>query len=91
VDVPPLEGRVSADNYIYVRKRDDGKYGVSMRFASGYYEDADGAGEHRWEIPNDSYGVFDTAQEAVMEAHKVYRDEYIVEYGVCVGPGVIDE
>jgi hypothetical protein len=30
---------VSADNYIYVRRREDGKFGVSMRFASVYYSD----------------------------------------------------
>lgn len=30
---------MSADNYIYVRKRDDGDYGVSHRCASVYYED----------------------------------------------------
>lgn len=30
---------MSADNYIYVRKRPDGRYGISHRFASGYYAD----------------------------------------------------
>lgn len=30
---------MSADNYILVRKRDDGRFGVSMRFASVYYRD----------------------------------------------------
>lgn len=30
---------MSADNYYYVRKREDGKFGVSHRFASIYYAD----------------------------------------------------
>ena len=82
---------MSADNYIFVRKRKDGKYGVSMRFASGDYEDEDGLVEDNWPIPDDSYGVFDTAEDALVAAHKAYREEYIVEYGVVVGPGVVDE
>lgn len=83
---------MSADNYIYVRKREDGRFGVSMRFASSYYVDED-AGDSvpvDWfcPIPNDRYGIFDTSEEAVMSAHKAESKEAIVEYGVRVGPEV---
>ena len=74
---------MSADNYIYVRKRRlDGKFGVSMRFASCEYS----------EIPYDEvdeYGVFDTAQEAILAAHRACRDEAFVEYGVRVEDGLL--
>lgn len=83
---------MSADNYIYVRKREDGKFGVSMRFASGYYLDEHGGDsvpdDWFWPIPPDDFGVFETAEDAVMAAHRAYRDEPIVEYGVYVGAGV---
>ena len=101
---------MSADNYLYVRKRKDGKFGVSMRFASVYYSDEGHTVEslqaaqqqmrelgqswypvdESWisEPPEDHYGVFDDATEALWAAHKAEQEEGVVEYGVALGPGV---
>jgi hypothetical protein len=81
---------MSADNYLYVRKRPDGQYGVSMRFASGYYTDEAGDYGEPWPIPDDSYGVFECAEDAIMAAHRAEREKYVVEYGVQIGAGVLD-
>lgn len=106
---------MSADNYLYVRKRDDGRYGVSMRFASGYYRDEidpddwpqdqatyTGSGPvdelgfapipEEWveDAPDDRYGVYDTAAEALNAAYREESDSWC-EYGVSIGDGVLGD
>lgn len=97
---------MSADNYIYVRKRRDGKYGVSHRFASGYYEDEGWTVEElqadrpeyvvdeSWIIPyraEKDIEVYPNPGEAILAAHRMYDREAIVEYGVRIAPGVLSE
>ena len=101
---------MSADNYLYVRKREDGKFGVSHRFASCYYADEGHTVESlrmtneqevalggrayaidgTWiaDPPEDRYGVFDTAEQALIAAHKAEERGW-TEYGVAIGEGVL--
>ena len=85
---------MSADNYIYVNKRADGKYTVDMRFASTYYADEDQA----FALPESAvsptpkpYKVCGTATQAVASAHLWYQDEDLVEYGVCLNSAVLKD
>lgn len=97
---------MSADNYIYVRKRRDGKYGISHRFASGYYEDEGWTVEElqddlpeyvvdeSWIIPyraEKDIEVHDDPAQAILAAHRMYERETIVEYGVRIAPDVLGE
>jgi hypothetical protein len=83
---------VSADNYLFVRKRSDGRFGISHRSASAYYLDEDGGDSvpADWfqPAPEDREGIFDTAEEAVMAAHKIESEMAVCEYGVSLGEGV---
>jgi len=70
---------MSADNYYFVREREDGKFDVTHRYASVYYADEMAPGEYPmeghgfngdadgWTIPGDSRNVgrvFATLEEA---------------------------
>ncbi len=84
---------MSADNFIFVRNRGDGTFGVSMRFASTYYRDSN-AGE---DIPDDWFCdppkdkiISDSPETALVLAHQWEAREAVVEYGVCVGEGVVE-
>ena len=90
---------MSADNYLLVRLREDGRFGISMRFASTYYADdadpwpfgQDGLPIPKdWlcDAPDDRYGIFDSATDAIVAAHKL--DVY-TEYGVSVSESVLAE
>lgn len=83
---------MSADNYLFVRNRGDGTFGVSMRFASMYYRDTD-RGEaipDDWfcDAPDDEI-ISDKAETALVLAHQWHAREAVVEYGVCVGEDVL--
>lgn len=83
---------MSADNYLFVRNRGDGTYGVSMRFASTYYRDQDGGDSvpDEWfcDPPEDEIVTYSVAM--VLElAHRWHHEEAVVEYGVQVGEGVL--
>lgn len=83
---------MSADNYLLVRNRGDGTYGVSMRFASTYYRDEDGGDSvpDDWfcDPPEDTI-ISDKAETAIILAHQWHRAEAVVEYGVQVAEGVL--
>jgi hypothetical protein len=83
---------MSADNYLFVRNRGDGTFGVSMRFASTYYRDTDGGDS----VPDDWFCdppedeiISDKPETALILAHQWHAKEVVVEYGVCVGEGVV--
>ena len=83
---------MSADNYLLVRKRGDGTFGVSMRFASTYYRDTDGddrVPDHWFCDPPEDQIITDTAETALVLAHKWHAEEAVVEYGVVCGEGVL--
>ena len=92
---------MSADNYIYVRLRKDGKVGISHRYASTYYSDEITLDEVIEENPNhtvdgqwisppeEDIEIYDLVSEALVAAHRMYEKEAIVEYGVICGPGVV--
>lgn len=65
---------MSADNYLFVGKTADGKYGVEMRFASADYSRP---------ISKPNADLFSTAQEALAHAWNLEREEFC-EYGVVV-------
>lgn len=83
---------MSADNYLLVRNRGDGTFGVSMRFASTYYRDEEGGDSvpEDWfcDPPEDEI-VTDNVANALESAHRWYHEEAVVEYGVRVGEGVL--
>ena len=79
---------MSADNYLFVRKRADGRFGISHRSASTYYADEDGP-SNAVPPPDDKYGIFDTAEDAILAAHREEAKLGVVEYGVCLGAGVL--
>jgi len=84
---------MSADNFLLVRLRPDGRFGVSHRFASCYYDDDSDL--HSVDVsfigpaPPD-FIIRDTAEEAVMEAHREEARMDVLEYGVCIGEGVLN-
>lgn len=120
---------MSADNYYFVSKTEDGKFAVSHRYASIYYRDEcnvapmEGSGysgdSNGWRIVGDKANegkvfatiaeaelaatrrpdwlenpptprsVHDTLTEAVMQAHKYVKEDYVVEYGVMVQNGLL--
>lgn len=86
---------MSADNYLYVRKLDNGKYDITHRFASMYYRD---------EYPEGNLNVvvrdnlvtkppqekqYDTLTEAVMSAHLEASKMDVLEYGVQIQEGLL--
>ena len=79
---------MSADNYLFVRLRDDGRFGISHRWASSVYADEDSTSE-AVPPPDDKYGIFDTAEDAILAAHREEEKLGVVEYGVCLGAGVL--
>ena len=70
---------MSADNYHYVGKVGNGRYGVWTNCSAS--------------ADNEPYGkptaVYDTAEEAILAAHRFEREEW-TEYGVCLGTGVLE-
>jgi hypothetical protein len=71
---------MSADNYLYVGKTADGRFGLSMRFASSDYPD----------VIAKAYATFDTADAAIRRAHEDETEDYY-EYGVVIAPDVLAE
>lgn len=73
---------MSADNYLYVGKTDDGRYGYEMRFASHDYPEVIDA--------ETAEPKFATVDEAVRAARgENMRGMY--EYGVQIHPEVYSE
>ena len=92
---------MSADNYIYVRQRPDGRFGFSHSSASAYYED-EGHTVESVQEENPQYNVdadwinpaeedievFDTPGDAIAGATLFANSLPIVEYGIQLGEGV---
>jgi len=65
---------MSADNYIGVRPSKDGTFTIEHGFMSPLSEDCQYQGTAR--------ATADTREIALVKAHDILKDEYIVEYGV---------
>lgn len=78
---------MSADNYYFVSKTDDGKFAVSHRFASIYYRDEEVSppreytsvtGTHKgWSVNGDKGPWFASADEAIRSSPE--HPEWIVD------------
>lgn len=71
---------MSADNYLFVCKRADGKWVIEQRFASwDDYPDEHEAGKH-------VYGEYDSPEKAVIDAHRLNAGDHWTEHGVHLSP-----
>lgn len=81
---------MSADNYLYVWRGRDSYFYVDMLFMSPEYSD-----ERMWRMEDNIKADPDghryaTAIGAITAAMEWERKEYILEYGVSTGPGVLE-
>lgn len=89
---------MSADNYILVQKTADGKYSISHRFASSYYNDevSEPPREYHcltgtskgWSVCGDDGPWFETQEEAIQSSP--LRPDWLVDpptpYKICDTP-----
>ena len=62
---------MSADNYLYVTRRQDGKFAVVHMFSSGDY-----SRRQISDMADNSAVAYDTLEEAVLRAHQADDTEY---------------
>ena len=79
------------EDYIYVRQREDGMYGVSLRFVGEPYQDEypELSPLDTTPAPPDRIGVYATPHEAVLAGHAAEATEGETTYGVCLGDAAV--